>query len=68
MLPVVVGALATIPNATKGSLKEIKLSKIEINKLLRKLQNNSVTGTVNRSNRPEVFCKKGALKISQNSQ
>ena len=35
MLPVVVGALGTIPNATK-----------EINKLFRKLQNNSVKGTV----------------------
>ena len=35
-LPVVVGALGTIPNATKGSLKEMKFSKIEINKLLRK--------------------------------
>ena len=46
MLPVVVGALSNIPNATKKSLKEIKLSKIEINKLLRKLQNNSLRGTV----------------------
>ena len=46
MLPVVVGALGTIPNATKGSLKEIIFSKIEINKLLRKLQNSSVGGTV----------------------
>ena len=46
MLPVVVGALGTIPNATKESLKEMKFSKIEINKLLRKLQNNSVRGTV----------------------
>ena len=43
MLPVVVGALGTIPNATKESLK---FSKTEINKLLRKLQNNSVRGTV----------------------
>ena len=42
MLPVVVGALGTIPNATKESLKEMKFSKIEINKLLKKLQNNSV--------------------------
>ena len=46
MLPVVVGALGTIPNTTKESLKEIKFSKIEINKLLRKLQNNSFRGTV----------------------
>ena len=46
MLPVVVGALGTIPNATKESLKEMKFSKTEINKLLRKLQNNSVRGTV----------------------
>ena len=34
MLPVVVGALGTIPNANKESLKEIKISKIEINKSL----------------------------------
>ena len=47
MLPVVVGALGTIPNATKESLEEMKFSKTEINKLLRKLQNNSVRGTVN---------------------
>ena len=33
MLPVVVGALGTIPNSTKESLKEMKFSKIEINKL-----------------------------------
>ena len=46
MLPVVVGALGTIPNATKESLKEMKFSKTEINKLLRKLQNNSARGTV----------------------
>ena len=46
MLQVVVGALGTIPNATKKSLKEMKFSKTEINKLLRKLQNNSVRGTV----------------------
>ena len=46
MLLVVVGALGTIPNATKESLKEMKFSKAEINKLLRKLQNNSVRGTV----------------------
>ena len=46
MLPVVVGALGTIPNSTKGSLKEMKYSKIDINKLLRKLQSNSVRGTV----------------------
>ena len=50
MLPVVVGALGTIPNATKEMkempLKEMKFSKIEINKLLRKLQKNSVRGTV----------------------
>ena len=46
MIPVVVGALGTIPNATKESLKEMKFSKIEINKLLRKLQNNSVRETV----------------------
>ena len=50
MLPVVVGALDTIPNAIKESLKEMKFSKTEINKLLRKLQNNSVRGTIN-------FCK-----------
>ena len=37
MLPVVVGALR---------LKEIKFSKTETNKLLRKLQKNSVRGTV----------------------
>ena len=37
MLPVVVGALGTNPNVTKESLKEMKFSKIEINKLLRKL-------------------------------
>ena len=46
MLPVVVGAVGTIPNATKESLKEMKFSKTEINKLLRKLQNNSVRGMV----------------------
>ena len=46
MLPVVVGTLGTITNATKESLKEMKFSKTEINKLLRKLQNNSVRGTV----------------------
>ena len=46
MLPVVVGALGTIPNATKESLKEMNFSKIEINKLLRKFHNNSVRGTV----------------------
>ena len=46
MLLVVVGALGAIPNATKESLKEIKFSKIEISKLLRKLRNNSVRGTV----------------------
>ena len=46
MFPVVVGALVTIPNATKESLKEMKFSKTEINNLLRKLQNNSVRGMV----------------------
>ena len=46
MLPVVVGALGTILNATKETLKEMKFSKIKINKLLRKLQNNSVKETV----------------------
>ena len=46
MLPVVIDALGTIPNASKESLKEMKFSKIGINKLLRKLQNNSVRGTV----------------------
>ena len=46
MLPVVIGALGTIHNASKESLKEMKFSKIAINKLLRKLQNNSVRGTV----------------------
>ena len=50
MLPVVVGALGIILNATKESLKEMKFSKIEIKKLLRKLQNNSVRGLVK-------FCK-----------
>ena len=40
MLPVVIGALGTIPNATKESLKKMKFSKIEINKLIGKLQNN----------------------------
>ena len=44
MLLFVVGALGTIANATKESLKEIKFSKTEINKLLRNLQNNSVIG------------------------
>ena len=44
---IVVGGFGTIPNTTKESLKEMKCSKIEINKLLRKLQNRSVTGTVN---------------------
>ena len=39
MLPVVVCALGTIPNATKESLK---FSKIEIKKFLRKLPNKSV--------------------------
>ena len=46
MLPVAFGALGTIPNTTKESLKKMKFSKIEINKLLGKLQNNSVSGTV----------------------
>ena len=42
MLPVVVGALGTILDATKETLKEMKFSEIKINKLLKKLQNNSV--------------------------
>ena len=46
MLPVVVGALGTILDATKETLKEMKFSEIKINKLLRKLQNNSVKETV----------------------
>ena len=46
MSPVMVGALGTILNTTKKSLEEIKFSKIKINRLLRKLQKNSVTGTV----------------------
>ena len=46
VLPVVYGALGAIPNATKESLKEMKFSKIEINKLLRKLWNNSLRGMV----------------------
>ena len=46
MLPVVVGALGNNPNVTKESLKEMKFSKIEMNKLLRKLQKNSIKGTV----------------------
>ena len=46
MIPVVVGALSNIPNVTKESLKEMKFSKSKINKLLRKLQNNSVRGMV----------------------
>ena len=50
MLPVVVGALGIILSTTKESLKEMKFSKIEIKKLLRKLQNNSVRGLVK-------FCK-----------
>ena len=41
-----VGALGTIPNTTKESLEEMKFSKTEINKLLRKLQNESVSGTI----------------------
>ena len=46
MLPVVVRALATILNTTKETLKEMRFSEIKINKLLRKLQNNSVKETV----------------------
>ena len=47
MLPVVVGELGTIPNATtKDSLKETKFSRMKLNKLLRKLQHNSVRRTV----------------------
>ena len=46
MLPIVVGALGTTANATKESLQEMEFSKIEIKNLLRKLQNNSVRGTV----------------------
>ena len=46
MLPVVVGTLGTITNATKESLQGMKFSKTEINKLSRKLQNNSVRGMV----------------------
>ena len=46
MLPVVVGAIRTIPNATKEGLKEIEFSKIETSKFLRKLQNNYVGGIV----------------------
>ena len=46
MLPVVVAALVTIPNATKESLKEMKFSKIEINKSLTKLKNFFVRRTV----------------------
>ena len=41
-----VGGLGTIHRATKESLKEMKFSKIEINKLLRKLRKNFVRGTV----------------------
>ena len=37
MLPVLVGALGTIPNATKESLKEMKFSKTEINKQICKM-------------------------------
>ena len=37
VLPVLLGALGTIPNTTKGSLKELKFSRIIINKLFRKL-------------------------------
>ena len=46
MLPVVVVALVTIPNATKESLKEMRFSKIEINKSLTKLKNYFVRRTV----------------------
>ena len=45
MLPVAVAPLGTIPNATKESLKETKLSKTEINKLLRKLSKSSILVT-----------------------
>ena len=38
--------LPMFPNTTEESLKKMKFSKIEINKLLRKLLNNSVRGTV----------------------
>ena len=34
------------PDVTKESLKEMKFSKIKISKLLGKLQNNSIRGTV----------------------
>ena len=47
IIPIVVGALGNILNTTKESQKKMKFSKIEINKLLRKLQKNSVRGTVN---------------------
>ena len=46
ILPVVVGALGAIRKVTEESLREMKLSKIETHKLLRKMKNNAVRGTV----------------------
>ena len=46
ILPVVVGALGAIRKVTEESLREMKLSKIETHKLLRKMKNNAVRGMV----------------------
>ena len=46
MLPIIVGALGTIPKSTKISLKELNFSTKETNTLVRKLQAYSIKGTV----------------------
>ena len=46
MLPVVIGALGTVPKATINSLKELSFKKHELNVMIRKLQEKTVKGTV----------------------
>ena len=63
IIPAVVGALGNIPNTTKESQKKMKFSKIEINKLLRKLQKNSVRGTLNVSKTFFKFSKSKCMVV-----
>ena len=46
MVPIIVGALGYIPKSLKTNIKELGFNEVETRKLIRKLQNVSVIGTV----------------------
>ena len=46
MLPIIVGALGTIPKATRESLIKLGFPKKDINRIIRKMQEQVIKGTV----------------------